>query len=467
MANLQLLPYAQQVAAIERQRKLADLLQQQGMEQEQTQTAGRFVVPTSPWQTVAKLAQAGLGAYLEGKAAKRESELDTQQREEAKKAIQDFMAASGPQKTVTQTPIMEQDFGQAATPEDYQNMMNNPQMGLAPKRRDVSLAETPEDVQDIVNQPYVTKDVTSYTPGLSRNEQIAKLLEMQAGGNKYVSAAVPTLTGLMPKSPEVGAVNPADWTPASLAKYASTGNYNDLVPKVTAEKPAALPSAVQEYEYAKDQGYTGSYTDFMKLGKASSNLTVNMPATNKYGETVGTKTAEAEEATLTSSASAPEQIASSHRIKSLLEQNPITGAGANFKLGAKKLAVLAGFADPNDDEITATDSLISELAKGTLASVKSSGLGAGNGFTDNDLRFLEKATIGNVELSSKTLEYLINKYERAARESITKGNAIRARRRKMPELQGIAGSFEDIPMPAEYKSTNHYGAAPAGAVRQR
>ena len=216
MANLQLLPYAQQVAAIERQRKLANLLQEQGMQPSTTQMVSGIAVPTSPWESASKLAQNIASIYAQSKADEREAATKKQAREEANKQIQGFVEGIGPQKVVTQTPVMEQDFGQAATPEDYQNMMNNPQMGLAPKRRDMSQAATPEDVQDIVNQPYVTQDVTSYKPGMNRSQALAKLLEMKSSDNPYLADATSVLSGLMPKEMEIGAIDPSKYTPESL-----------------------------------------------------------------------------------------------------------------------------------------------------------------------------------------------------------------------------------------------------------
>jgi hypothetical protein len=239
MADMSYMPYAQRAAEIERQRKLAELLQQQYAEPIQQQTVGGFVVPTSPWQTVAKLAQAGLGAYMQGKADKSAAELKQQQKTEATEFGKKFMSAMGPQKTMTQTPVMQQDFGQAATPEDYQNMMNDPQMGLAPKRRNVSQAETPEDVQDIVNQPYVTKDVTSYKPGMSRQEAMAMLLQNMDSDNEYMQNMVKGLSGMLPEGANIGAVDPSDFTAESLAKYEQTGDRSVLKP-ITQAKTANL-----------------------------------------------------------------------------------------------------------------------------------------------------------------------------------------------------------------------------------
>jgi hypothetical protein len=68
-------PYTTQLAEIERRKRMAALLQQQGMEPLESQTVGGRVIPISPWQVLAKALQTGMGAYQAGKAGKAESEL--------------------------------------------------------------------------------------------------------------------------------------------------------------------------------------------------------------------------------------------------------------------------------------------------------------------------------------------------------------------------------------------------------
>ena len=68
-------PYATQLAEIERRKRMAALLQQQGMEPLESQTVGGRVIPISPWQVLAKALQTGMGAYQAGKAGKAEAEL--------------------------------------------------------------------------------------------------------------------------------------------------------------------------------------------------------------------------------------------------------------------------------------------------------------------------------------------------------------------------------------------------------
>lgn len=180
MANIQILPYAQQIAAIQRQRKLADLLQEQGMQPSATQMVSGIAIPTSPWETASKLAQSLAGAYAQSRSDKEEAEAKKQARDEYKQNIQDFISAIGPQKAYASTPVMEQ-----SSDEDRTEM--------APKMQWSDETGQMEPVQDWKE---------TLKPGLSRNQAIARLLEMQGSENPYIAAAAPTLTGLLPKAAE-------------------------------------------------------------------------------------------------------------------------------------------------------------------------------------------------------------------------------------------------------------------------
>lgn len=256
MADMSYMPYAQRAAEIERQRKLAELLQQQYAEPIQQQTAGGFVVPITPLQSIAKLAQAGLGAYMEGKSTKAEAELKKQAREEYKQNVQDFISALGPQKTYTSTPIMEQ-----SSDEDRTEM--------APK---MQWSDETGQYEPVYNWTETTK------PGLNRNQAIARLLEMQGSENPYIAAAAPTLTGLLPKAAEEEEYGTPFESGGQMYTMSKSGNVKPLN-LAAPTKQASLPSSVQEYEYAVGQGFKGSLADYEKM-KA---INVNVPAAETYG----------------------------------------------------------------------------------------------------------------------------------------------------------------------------------------
>ena len=81
-------PYAADEMAIQRRQKLAEMLAKEAIDPLQTnRMAGRFVVPVSPWEGVAKVAK-GLGsAYLGNQAEERQKELVKQLQGDASKWV--------------------------------------------------------------------------------------------------------------------------------------------------------------------------------------------------------------------------------------------------------------------------------------------------------------------------------------------------------------------------------------------
>lgn len=244
------LPYAQRAAEIERQRRYAELLQQQAAEPLQSQMVGGRVVPISPWLGLAKMLQAGLGAYMQGKTTKAEAELKKQSQSEAKDYFTKLVDYAQKGEKTGETPV-------TAEVEGFRSAGSLPVLNV----QDGKFSQA-------------TKDV--YTPA-TKAGMLARMMEGMSSENPDIAKYASTFgSALMPTSPEIGAVNPADWTPESLAKYKQTGNYDDLLP---ATKAASKPATIQEYEYAVGQGFKGSLADYEKM-KA---INVNVPAAETYG----------------------------------------------------------------------------------------------------------------------------------------------------------------------------------------
>ena len=104
MADLNSLPYTQRAAEIERQRRYAELLQQQALEPEGTQMVSGIAVRQSPWQNLAKLLQTGLGAYMQKKAGESEAALQKEETEKAKTWFQDLANYAQGKEVTGQTP---------------------------------------------------------------------------------------------------------------------------------------------------------------------------------------------------------------------------------------------------------------------------------------------------------------------------------------------------------------------------
>jgi len=97
--------------------------------------------------------------------------------------------------------------------------------------------------------------------------------------------------------------------------------------------------------------------------------------------------------------------------------NVITGPFAGITLQANRL-----FGDPQ--KVQDTQLYLNQMATATLAAIKGSNLGTGAGFTNNDLKFLEKATSGDMLWNKDTLQQLADLNEAAARMQISRWNDV-------------------------------------------
>jgi len=153
---------------------------------------------------------------------------------------------------------------------------------------------------------------------------------------------------------------------------------------------------------------------------SQTNVNVSTRGEGKFQETLGTKLAEKTVAIIDAGQSAPDQIASARRIKNVLKGTTFTGAGAEQLLGINNALAAAGVIDPTTG--VNTEMLIADMAKTTLQNIKSSGLGAGQGFSNADRDFLEKASAGKITLNAGTIRYIADLNERAALKAIDKYN---------------------------------------------
>lgn len=226
-----------------------------------------------------------------------------------------------------------------------------------------------------------------------------------AGAPTYTAPSAPSSQGKMMADLLRGAgVDPA--SPQGRAAYAG------LISKETTHP---LPTQVS---VSTDRGYAG---DIAK-GLAAQDV-----------------------AAIDAGRAATDRAESARRVKDVLAKNPITGTAANWRLSANKALATAGLIDGT--QVKNTEDLASLLASGTLDAIKTSGLGSGQGFTDKDRQFLEKAKSGNIEINAGTLKMLADLNERAALASITKANAVIRRLKSNANMGQVGLDLEEIAIP--------------------
>ena len=182
------------------------------------------------------------------------------------------------------------------------------------------------------------------------------------------------------------------------------------------------------------------------IQKASTTVNVNTKGEGAYVENISKGLADQDVAIISAARGAPDVINSVNSIRSVLDKNPMTGAFADLGLTVAKTI------NPNNPSVADTQELVSTLANQTLSNVKTSGLGAGQGFTEKDLRFLQEAKSGRITFTAESLRRIANLSEKSARSSIDNGNKVIDRIQKSPSFTGATSNFGRIEAPPSYVS---------------
>lgn len=156
---------------------------------------------------------------------------------------------------------------------------------------------------------------------------------------------------------------------------------------------------------------------------------------------------------------APELARRADRMDAALRSGKvITGVGAPFFLNVAKVLNTVGGSD--SETIANTEVLFSDLARNTLDQIQSSGLGSGNGFSNNDLKFLERAVGGDPSMSNGGMQQLVALSRRAAQLSAQRW-AERKAERDRSGIQGRAnpGSAPSVPAAPAPKPSAHSNEA--------
>jgi hypothetical protein len=180
------------------------------------------------------------------------------------------------------------------------------------------------------------------------------------------------------------------------------------------------PEGYQQFTGAKRQDRLLTPEELkqkLQIAGAGANRTEVKVSTEKnYGQRFGGLIADQDASKLAAAEAAPQAAATADRVLDLISTGKvITGTGANVRLQLAKALNLAGGTD--SEKIRNTEVLMSSLAETTLGAIKSSNLGAGQGFTNADRDFLEKAKAGQLTYDSGSLAELARLARLAAEKS--------------------------------------------------
>ena len=205
----------------------------------------------------------------------------------------------------------------------------------------------------------------------------------------------------------------------------------------------------KNYQSAVEGGYKGSFNDwFMQKEKAKgTNVMVNTE--NTYGGTLAKGAADSDLALRNAAIAAPEITTKVARNKKILESgNFFSGKGANVQQDMAMYADAIGLGGKDTATKAAnTQSLIQGSAETTLNSIKASGLGSGQGFTDKDREFLQDAKSFRITMTKENIKRVLDLEERAAIESAKKWNQ---RYKQLPKSATQPLGWGEVEVPTAY-----------------
>lgn len=446
---------------IDRQRKMAELLTQQSMQPlDNGRMVGNHFVPTAPTEGLAKMLQSYYGGQ-DSRAA------DAKQLALAKaikgRDSEEFGKFTG---MLTGTPASSQ---APLTPNDDEGNINS----------NINIAAKSPDLEGAYKYA-----AGASNPALQQFGVQGALTNAQAQAQQSQAEAVRKQYGAFMSQPNMTAqaalaagvphdIVKSHFEAPNLGKQKLLSVNGQLVTELTGDKVgSAIPKQADAANLASDlliPDGTGKLIPnaslieakkaIQKAGASNISNTVSGAAPeNEYNKVVGKGLGEASLSLISSAQAAPEAIRSAQAIKNAIKNGAITGTGADVRQSVQKALETAGVV--GEGKAATTQELISNLAKITLAGVKTSGLGAGNGFTDKDLKFLESGVSASFDSTPANLVRVADIAERVARANHAKGSSVAKRWSNDPALRNITQDVTIDAIPTSTAPTKP--AAPAG-----
>jgi len=203
-----------------------------------------------------------------------------------------------------------------------------------------------------------------------------------------------------------------------------------------------LPRDYRTWTQADANAAKQTIVEYKQSQRPVTNVVNNIPAGEKqYDKTFGEEVAKQDIALKATAENAPITLSNIKRQQDLLEKGGvITGVGANQRLDIARLGQALGLTGKN--VVADTQQFYAGRAGSVLDSIKTSGLGAGNGFTNKDLEFLEKAKLGGIVFDAESLRRQLKIEDNVTRAIVGRYNQ---RVKDMP----IAGGLKLNPVNVE------------------
>lgn len=186
------------------------------------------------------------------------------------------------------------------------------------------------------------------------------------------------------------------------------------------EKPAELPSAVREYEYAVGQGYKGTFDQWNKDTKRAGATNIGMPKIDiKMGDSVAGQIGPMAKDSRVAVQGAVKMYDAAERIDKALASNKVSAGPMSSQIQTVKQLVQK-VAGGNDENIRQTQQVIRSLAQMAVEARKQ--LQGQGQVTDSEAKAVAKADAGDIDsMTTGELQDLVTLTKRAS-HFIAKGH---------------------------------------------
>lgn len=250
-----------------------------------------------------------------------------------------------------------------------------------------------------------------------------------------------------------------DDAPVKLApgEQLFSGKASGYKPLLSVPKPESLPAAVQEYNFAKQQGYTGTFQQWTMENNRSKAPKTDVRIENKMGEGIATQIGPMMRESLNAADGAAQTTDAAMRIVKAIDSGKIlAGPLAPARLRMAQIGQMIGLTGKDEEEVVLrTREVIRGLAEMTLQGRKQmSGQGA---ITNNESQLAEDAVSGRFDnLGPKEIRMLAAASARAAKFIYDKHQRGLDAMKSNPNTAGMSVYYQPVPLPQF-----DFGAAPA------
>lgn len=311
-------------------------------------------------------------------------------------------------------------------------------------------------------QPGVTKEMVAQTiPGIEQGfEQLhgpgSWASATDADVKNSALAARAHLSALLGKGPPVHKPLIAG-TDQNVYRTDESGI--PIGPPIVAGTPKQT-SKLEEYQFARSQGETRPFTQWltetMRAGAPSTSVVVN--TADKFGSALGPIRAKAVSDSYDAARSARQVIDRADTVLRVLESPTITGAGADWKLGAAKVAEAAGLG--GGEAVANTEVLQQQFAQAALTNYKTLGVTGSPRINKATLDFLQMASLGKISNTPEALRRIAAGYREIGEAAIKEYNDQAALVEKSnPGVLAAGGMATSLPVPADSRRLSPAEAA--------